>query len=89
MALRKIAALTAAALILSACVHHPIDCAMGFYHADCLPGTAGYAPPAPPCEDDYCRQSRLMLLNAALGNWQNQMRPPQTVYFRNCTFTIC
>ena len=40
--------------------------------------------PAPPCQDDYCRQARLMLLNAALGNWQNQMRPPQTVYFAPC-----
>ena len=27
---------------IGGCVHHPIDCAVGFYHADCLPGTAGY-----------------------------------------------
>jgi hypothetical protein len=36
---------TAALAVLSACAHHPVDCAIGFYHADCLPGTAGYSDP--------------------------------------------
>jgi hypothetical protein len=30
---------------LAGCANHPIDCAVGFVHADCLPGTAGYADP--------------------------------------------
>lgn len=33
------------ALLLSGCVNHPIDCAAGIYHSDCLPGTAGYQTP--------------------------------------------
>jgi hypothetical protein len=31
--------------LLSACANHPVDCAVGFHHADCLPGTAGYDSP--------------------------------------------
>jgi hypothetical protein len=32
-----------ACLLLSACEHHPLDCALDFVpHDDCLPGTAGY-----------------------------------------------
>ena len=31
--------------LLTACANHPIDCAVGFHHADCLPGTAGYDDP--------------------------------------------
>ena len=27
---------------LGGCAHHPLDCAVGFAWADCLPGTAGY-----------------------------------------------
>ena len=27
------------------CANHPVDCGVGIYHADCLPGTAGYADP--------------------------------------------
>ena len=27
---------------LGGCAHHPVDCAVGFAWADCLPGTAGY-----------------------------------------------
>jgi hypothetical protein len=34
-----------AALLLSGCANHPIDCAVGFHHADCLPGTSGYDDP--------------------------------------------
>jgi hypothetical protein len=30
---------------LAGCANHPIDCAVGFYHSDCLPGTAGYDDP--------------------------------------------
>ena len=32
--------------ILSGCANHPVDCAIGFHHGDCLPGTAGYDDPA-------------------------------------------
>jgi len=34
-----------AASLLSGCANHPVDCAMGFHHSDCLPGTAGYDNP--------------------------------------------
>jgi hypothetical protein len=44
MATKKILAPLLAAT-LAACANHPIDCAVGFYHADCLPGTAGYSDP--------------------------------------------
>jgi len=30
------------AIALGGCANHPLDCAVGFTHADCLPGTAGY-----------------------------------------------
>lgn len=44
-------------LLLSGCANHPIDCATGFYHADCLPGTAGYVDPAKfaDVDDRQCR----------------------------------
>jgi hypothetical protein len=38
--------------------HHPLDCSMGFSHADCEPGTAGYnnSPQAIAASDDaQCR----------------------------------
>jgi hypothetical protein len=35
-------ALIVGAAILAGCANHPVDCAVGIYHADCLPGTAGY-----------------------------------------------
>jgi hypothetical protein len=28
--------------LLAGCANHPVDCAVGFSHGDCLPGTAGY-----------------------------------------------
>jgi len=31
--------------VLNGCANHPVDCAVGFYHSDCLPGTAGYDDP--------------------------------------------
>jgi hypothetical protein len=34
-----------AALMLCGCANHPIDCGVGIYHADCLPGMAGYSDP--------------------------------------------
>jgi len=42
--MRKIIAICAV-LGLAGCANHPLDCAVGFHHADCLPGTAGYADP--------------------------------------------
>jgi len=32
-------------LALSGCANHPLDCGVGFTHADCLPGTPGYQDP--------------------------------------------
>lgn len=29
-------------VLLSGCANHPLDCAIGIDHSDCLPGTAGY-----------------------------------------------
>jgi hypothetical protein len=34
-----------AAGLLAGCANHPVDCALGFHHSDCLPGTAGYDDP--------------------------------------------
>jgi hypothetical protein len=31
--------------LLCSCANHPVDCALGFHHADCLPGTPGYDDP--------------------------------------------
>src|SRR5271169_2251074 len=53
-----IAAVVASLSVLAAgCANHPIDCAIGFYHADCLPGTAGYSDPAAfsDVDDRNCR----------------------------------
>jgi hypothetical protein len=30
---------------LAGCANHPIDCALGIHHSDCLPDTAGYDDP--------------------------------------------
>ncbi len=48
---------TVAALGLAGCANHPIDCAVGFYHSDCLPGTAGYDNPDKfaDVDDKQCR----------------------------------
>ncbi len=32
-------------VVLGGCANHPLDCAVGFHHSDCLPGTAGYDNP--------------------------------------------
>jgi len=46
------------AMTLTGCANHPVDCAVGFVHADCLPGTAGYADPERfTAEDDKACQS--------------------------------
>lgn len=29
-------------VLLAGCAHHPLDCAAGYAHEDCLPGTPGY-----------------------------------------------
>lgn len=55
---RTAPAALAVALLLAGCANHPIDCAVGFYHADSLPGTAGYSDPAKfSAEDDKNCQS--------------------------------
>ena len=43
--------------LLSGCANHPVDCSMGIYHADCLPGTAGYDNPDKfaDADDKQCR----------------------------------
>lgn len=43
--MRHVYAVVVASLLLSACANHPVDCAIGFHHGDCLPGTAGYDNP--------------------------------------------
>jgi hypothetical protein len=45
------------ATILAGCANHPIDCGVGFYHSDCLPGTAGYDDPKKfeAIDDQQCR----------------------------------
>jgi hypothetical protein len=55
--MRKIILLVVVSLSLSGCANHPIDCAVGFAHADCLPGTAGYADPNKfaDADDKQCR----------------------------------
>lgn len=56
--MKRIFALVMAAALLAGCANHPIDCAVGFVHADCLPGTAGYANPDRfAAEDDKACQS--------------------------------
>lgn len=45
MAFSRIAVAVAAVITIAGCTaqpNHPIDCAAGYAHADCLPGTLGY-----------------------------------------------
>lgn len=50
------------AIILTGCANHPVDCAVGFHHPDCLPGTAGYDDPDrfAVVDDMQCRSYGLM-----------------------------
>jgi len=41
----RLYAIVLACGLLAGCANHPIDCAVGFHHGDCLPGTAGYDDP--------------------------------------------
>jgi hypothetical protein len=50
MRIARLSLALACVITLGACAHHPIDCAIGFTHADCLPGTAGYDGPVEPPE---------------------------------------
>lgn len=52
MKLRRIIAATSLVAVVAGCAHHPVDCAVGFYHADCLPGTAGYSDPGDFASED-------------------------------------
>jgi hypothetical protein len=38
----RLASLSPLVLALVACANHPVDCAVGIEHRDCLPGTAGH-----------------------------------------------
>ena len=42
---KTVVLMSAVMLLLGGCANHPVDCAVGFHHADCLPGTAGYDDP--------------------------------------------
>jgi hypothetical protein len=42
---RKTILVLLAGAMVSGCANHPVDCAIGFTHADCLPGTPGYQDP--------------------------------------------
>jgi hypothetical protein len=52
----------ASVLLLGGCANHPMDCAVGFHHADCLPGTAGYDNPDKfsAADDKQCRSYGLV-----------------------------
>ena len=41
----RVTAILIVLVIIAGCANHPVDCALGFHHADCLPGTAGYDDP--------------------------------------------
>jgi hypothetical protein len=41
----KVALIILMGVTMGSCANHPIDCAVGFTHPDCLPGTAGYQDP--------------------------------------------
>lgn len=45
MKIRGVLKALAALAMLGGCANHPVDCAVGFHHADCLPGTPGYDNP--------------------------------------------
>jgi hypothetical protein len=42
-------------VLLAGCAHHPLDCAAGFYHEDCLPGTRAYEQQRQRAEQDALR----------------------------------
>jgi hypothetical protein len=44
-----------AAPILAACANHPVDCAMGVYHDDCLPDTLAFRQARVANDDATCR----------------------------------
>jgi hypothetical protein len=55
--MKRLALIAATLGVVAGCANHPIDCAVGFYHADCLPGTAGYSDPNKfaGVDDENCR----------------------------------
>lgn len=42
MKIQRILFLTLSLLSIAGCSHHPLDCAIGRVHDDCMPGTAGF-----------------------------------------------
>jgi len=64
----KVPSVVLACALLGACANHPIDCGIGFYHADCLPGTAGYDNPDKFAEADD-RQCRSYGLTAGTSQY--------------------
>lgn len=68
------------AVLLSGCANHPIDCATGFVHADCLPGTAGYADPDKfaTVDDAACRSYGLMPGTAQYADCRIKLRGQHT-----------
>jgi len=59
--IRTIAGAVLVALV-GACANHPVDCAIGFHHDDCLPGTAGYDDPNKfaKADDEQCKSYGLV-----------------------------
>jgi hypothetical protein len=45
-------------VLLAGCAHHPLDCAAGFYHDDCLPGTGAYEQQRQRADQDALRETR-------------------------------
>jgi len=58
----RIALNAALIVLLAGCANHPVDCAIGFHHDDCLPGTAGYDDPKKfeKVDDEQCRSYGLV-----------------------------
>jgi hypothetical protein len=55
--MRRLIATLVLLSFVSGCANHPVDCAVGFHHSDCLPGTAGYDDPDKfaAADDKQCR----------------------------------
>ena len=69
-------AMILSAIYLSGCANHPVDCALGFYHSDCLPGTAGYDDPNKfaNVDDQQCQSYGLKLGTAEYADCRMKLQ---------------
>jgi hypothetical protein len=72
-----------ALLFLGGCANHPVDCAIGFHHGDCLPGTAGYSDPAKfeAADDKACKDYGFAPGTEGYGNCRLKLRAEHTKAF--------